>query len=152
MARLDQNQLRLEFLRVRASIERAELQAAVLELKRETQTLRRVLGVVSSVAQSGEGRHEGFAVVRTVIALLRERPWLVSALAAIVTRRGARRWLVLGAVAVVGAWLARRVVARAKAQPGGQNPTADGTGTREQCPVRAPVNEARSPLDATSPG
>jgi hypothetical protein len=117
MTRADPQQLRLELLRMRASIERAELQAAVLDLRSATQPLRRALGVVSGLARGdGAGRGGIASLVGPLFALLRERPWLLSAIVTIAARRGARRWLMLGAVTAVVALLVRSM--RAKAPPG----------------------------------
>jgi hypothetical protein len=119
MGRIDQTSLKLELLRVRASIERAELRAAVLDLKSATRPLRRLLGVVSGVAQGAQGQRAGMvSLVGTVFSLLRQRPALLSALVAILSRRRARRWLALGAAAAVVAWFVRGVVASSKAEGG----------------------------------
>jgi hypothetical protein len=112
MAHVDPVALRFELLRTRAAIERAELRAAVLELRSSTASLRTVIGFFSGHAPKGEGRREGIgSLVLTIVGLLRERPWLLSALATVATRRGLRRWLVLGAVAALVTVLVRRVVA-----------------------------------------
>jgi len=118
MAQVDPVVLRFELLRTRAAIERAELRAAVLDLRTSTAPLRSVIGFVSGLAPRGEGQRGGFApFVRTIVGLVRERPWLLSALATGVTRAGMRRWLVLGAVAALVAVIVRRVVARAPSLP-----------------------------------
>jgi hypothetical protein len=129
MGRIDQTSLKLELLRARASIERAELRAAVLDLKSTTQPLRRLLGMVSGVAQVAEGRRAGMvSLAGTVFALLRQRPALLSVLVAIVSRRRARRWLALGAVAALVAWFVRGVVASSKAE-GGSPGQAEAAGS-----------------------
>lgn len=120
MARIDPDALRLELLRTRAAIERAELRAAVLDLQSALAPVRSVIAFVSGRAPEGAARRRGFAaVVLTVVGLLRDRPWLLSALVSVASRRSARRWLVLGAVAAIVAVAVRRVLA----QPA---PPADG--------------------------
>lgn len=115
MASLDQTTLRFELLRVRASIERAELRAAVLELKTTTQPLFSLLAAARRLTGQIEGRRGGIAALAgSAFVLLRERPWLLSTLAAIAARRGLRRWLVLGVVAALGAWFAHAISGRPK--------------------------------------
>ncbi|HUL62997.1 MAG TPA: hypothetical protein VLW55_00125 [Burkholderiaceae bacterium] len=115
MARLDQNTLKIELLRVRASIERAEVRAAVLELEDATQRLRGLLRIASGIAQRITETRSGTigSLVATLLGLLRERPWLLSTLVTIATRSGRRRWLTLAGVAAIAAWLAHSVAQRA---------------------------------------
>jgi len=121
----DQARLKLDLLRVRATLERTELRAAVLDLRRSTQPLGRVATAVFGAAQRLAAPRTGsLPLVATVFGLLRERPWLLSTLATVATRRGARRWLLLGGVAAVSAWVVRSLMARTK--------TGDAQGGDEQ--------------------
>lgn len=114
MQRIDPVVLRLELLRVRAAIERAELRAAVLDLRASTAPVRSLIGLVSGGKRS---RDDGFAVmVRAAVELLRERPWLLSTVAAFATRRRAWRWLVPGALALLVAMAVRRAAGPAAAR------------------------------------
>ena len=116
MARLDQVTLRFELLRMRASVEREELRGAVIELRNATQPLCKVLGAASRIAQRIEGRRGGVvSLAGALFGSLRDHPWLLSTLATIATRRGLRRWLLLGGVAALGVWFARGVVGATKA-------------------------------------
>jgi len=116
MARPDQNALKVELLRMRAVIERAEVRAAVLELADATQRPRRVLAAASDFALRIQGARSGGigSLAGMLLGLLRDRPWLLSTLVTIATRRGRRRWAMLAGVAAVAAWLARSAVHRTK--------------------------------------
>ena len=122
MARQAQDALRIEALRVRAAIERAEVRAAVLELGDATQPLRRVFGVASGIARTiRETRSSGIGPLAVMLlGVLREQPWLLSSLVTITTRRGRRYWLVLAGVAALAAWFTRSVAQRTK--PGAPRP------------------------------
>ncbi len=122
MARLDDRAIRLELLRTRAALDRAALHAAVAELRASTASVRAVIGLVAGRGNKGDAAGAGIGMlVRAVVGVLRERPWLLSAAATVVGRRGLRRWLVLGAVTVVIAVVVRRMVT-----PGPAAPRPDG--------------------------
>ena len=113
----DQKRLNLELLRMRATLERTELRAAVLDLRRASQPVGNVATAVFGAAQRLAAPRAGspLPLLGTVLGVIRERPWLVSALATVVTRRSARRWLLLGSVAAASAWLVRSFVAKPEA-------------------------------------
>jgi hypothetical protein len=118
MSRLDSTLLRFELLRARAAIERAEVRAAMLELRSATRPLYRLVGTAFNAARrmEGHGGSGAASVAGTAFGLLRDRPWLVSAVTALAARRGVRRWLLLGALAALAVWSARRIVRRAQAE------------------------------------
>jgi len=118
VARLDQTALRLELLLARGSLERSELQAAVLDLKGAVQPLRSVFGVASAVAGrlTRARRSRAGSIAALLVSALRSRVWLLSPLVTIATRRRARRWLLLGGVAALAVWFARSAAAGTKTE------------------------------------
>ncbi|HTT13519.1 MAG TPA: hypothetical protein VMG60_21820 [Burkholderiaceae bacterium] len=110
MVQLDQHRLKAEILRTRAAIERSELRYAVGELRNSTQTLFGVLGAVSRITRGRRARGL-VSLAATVLGLMRERPLLLSTLAALAARRGVPRWLLLGGIAILCAWFVSRAVA-----------------------------------------
>lgn len=116
MPRTDQNALKLELMRVRASVERAELLNAMRELRSATQPLRSLLGAAEALAERLRERRDGLpSLAATAWGLLRERPWLLAALATSAGRRGIPRWVLLGGLAAAAA--VARFVQRATATP-----------------------------------
>ena len=119
MTASDQTRLNLELLRMRATLERTELRAAVVELRRVAQPVGNIATAVFGAAQRLAAPRTGpLPLLGTVVGFIRERPWLVSTLATVATRRGARRWLLLGGVAAVSAWVVRSLVAGTKTSDG----------------------------------
>jgi hypothetical protein len=108
MARLDQTALRLDLLRARGSLERAELQAAVLDLKGATRPLASLLGMASGAAQglTRARRSRAGSVAAMLVSALRGRAWLLSTLVTLATRRRTRRWLLLGGAVALAGWFA----------------------------------------------
>ena len=117
MAHVDHDKVRLELLRTRAALERAQLSAAVAELRGSVQPWYGVLSTVTRITQGAGGPGLG-SLARTVFRLVRGRPLLFSTLATLAARRGARRWLLLGGVAMLCAlWVSRAKRAGGEAGP-----------------------------------
>lgn len=113
MTHVDPVKLRFELLRARAAVERAELRMNVRALDRGTRPLRNLIGGVFGAAHRLEGRRLGAASwLGTAVGFVRERPWVVSALMAVLARRRLRRWVMLAGIALAGALLARTLHAR----------------------------------------
>ena len=111
MTEFEQNVLRVELLRMRAAVERAELRAALFELKAATQPLSGLIGGASRLKQRIETRGLG-TLATTLLALLRTRPLLLSTLATFAMRRRVPRWLVLGTAAICAWWVRSATKAR----------------------------------------
>jgi len=116
MTHLEQDVLRVELLRMRAGVERAELQAALVEFRSATQPLFGLLGVASRISQRIDDRGLG-TFTTTLLKVLRARPLLLSTLATLAVRRGVPRWLLLGGVAALCAWWARSALRASSSAP-----------------------------------
>lgn len=97
--------LRMEMLRTRASLERAEVVSAASELRHSTRRLRSFASAAASVGSAFSSRGSGWAGL--LAGALGSRPWLAAA--AFAALRSARRhpWLLVaatGAIAVAYFW------------------------------------------------
>jgi hypothetical protein len=109
MTHFEQNALRVELLRMRAAVERAELRAALVEFRSATRLWYGLVGVASRITQRVDDRGLG-ALATMLLALVRARPLLLSTLATLAVRRGVPRWALLGGVAALCAWWVRSAV------------------------------------------
>jgi hypothetical protein len=101
----DTNRLRLELLRMRATIEREELAAAVTELRSRTVTLRRVAGVANRLGTAMNGSSPGaLGWLAQAAGAFDQRPWVPLVIAGAARLAKHRPWtvaLTLGALLVV---------------------------------------------------
>jgi hypothetical protein len=125
-ARSETLELRLELLKLRAELERAELRAALIEIRQTTQGVRRVASLASGLGAAVAGSRAGGGLA-WVAGVLSQRPWL----AAIALRawRMLRRHPLAGAALVAGAtaaivWMRSSATDESRAAPvaqGGSN-------------------------------
>ncbi len=137
--------LRLELLRTRAAIERAELAAAVDDLREHTLPLVRLAGVasrVSSIMGAGAGRSGGRrGWIALALAALDQRPWVGLLLAGalrVARRRPLAVALALGALALAAA-------TRGRAQRDAEGGTGDGAHGNAPTPPPPPAPTTDSP-------
>jgi hypothetical protein len=131
-ARRQTLRLRLELLRMRAQIERAEIAAAVVDLQVGTRRIRQIGAVASSLGAAASGGTGGW--LGQIVGALSQRPWITAVVIGVL--RSARRhpWLALVAVSavVVAARWQRRGDQRAgssESEPTpAPSPSADETG------------------------
>jgi hypothetical protein len=98
--------LRMEMLRLRASLERAELASALLEVRAG---VRRVQGLAGMVGRFGSAVAGGGGWPGVLASAVGERPWLgVLLLGAVRVIRRHPRWLLGAAVAAAIAMLVAR--------------------------------------------
>lgn len=102
-------QLRMEMLRMRAAIERAEVASALSELRHSTGRLRTLASAATSVGTALSAGGSGWAGL--LVAALGRRPWMAAA--ALTALRSARRhpWFLVaatGAIAVAFFWSGKR--------------------------------------------
>jgi hypothetical protein len=116
MARPEDSNLRMrmQVLRLRGELQRAEAAAALDGLRAGARRVGRALGVAGAV---GDASAAGAGWAAPLFAMLRDRPWLLSL--ALVMLRSAKRHPAAAALAAAGlavAWWARR---------GGENTSAE---------------------------
>ncbi|MCS6945244.1 MAG: hypothetical protein RMK97_07520 [Sutterellaceae bacterium] len=103
---VDPWRLRLELLRLRGQMQRAELAQATAELRAAAERLRgltQVLGRLGGVVSGAAGRP--WAALQTLWA---DHPWLATAASALLARLLHRRRLRWAALGAAFAWWARR--------------------------------------------
>jgi len=107
-ARQETLRLRLELLRMRAQIERAEVAAALQDVRGSTHRLRQIAAVASSVRVAASGRTSSW--LGLLAGVITQRPWLAAI--AVGLLRSARRHPVLALIAIgasVFIWRRQRI-------------------------------------------
>lgn len=109
-AREETLKLRLELLKLRATMERTELRAAMLDLRASTQGVRRIAALAGGLGAGG-------GKLGSIVALLSQQPWLAAL--ALRAWRAVRHHPLAGAalVAAAAAALAWQRSSRAEPQP-----------------------------------
>jgi hypothetical protein len=95
----------MELLRMRAQIERAEVAAAVVDLKDGTRRLRQLGGLASSVANAATGGSEG--TFGQIAGAISQRPWIAAAVVGALRTVRRHPWLALvaaGAIVIAARW------------------------------------------------
>lgn len=105
--------LQIELLQARAAVERAELANALQVIDTRTRKVRSVTSALGGVA---DHLRNATPTILHLLRLLREHPWVLSTIAAILARRPLKRLLALGIV--VGALYLALGIARRRVRFG----------------------------------
>ena len=134
-ARRETLRLRLELLRMRAQIERAEIAAAMVDLQVSTRRIRQIGAVAGRLGAAARGGTGGW--LGQIVGAISQRPWIAAVVVGVM--RSARRhpWLALaavGAVVIAARWPWRRPEPAPESEPGADTdhqsvpePSADET-------------------------
>lgn len=109
----DERQLRLELLRLRGEMQRAELAQTVSELRTGAHRAGRWMAVASQFSASLGGGRRGW--LYAAASALRLRPWLIPV--ALGALRLARRHPLPAVIAALGALAATRALRRPREEP-----------------------------------
>jgi hypothetical protein len=122
MSHSDRNrELRMEMLRMRASLERAEVAASVRELRGSTDRLRSIANAAGSVGAAVAGRSGWVGLLASTVT---GRPWLAAlALGAV---RSLKRRPLLSAVVVAAVVAGIRFAKGSASPPSGPEPPSAG--------------------------
>ena len=118
MSRRQSLHLRLELLRMRGQIERAEVAAALVELRTGTRRIGALANTVSSVAGAFTGGGVGSALEALGAARGLWAPLALALVRAIRRHPAAAVVLTAGALALVGWWAGRKPRRTAPDEPG----------------------------------